>query len=183
MPMGIQSPGAVITAEQRMQQGGAVPPVGGTETEFRMVPSPLNDPTPRRAAPAAEPAPGWAFPPLQIAQVGPPPAPIQPQVQPTAPAAQESEIPAEQIIAFVGHLDQVIATGVMTPRQFAEAIVAQLGPGPTQQVIQAISADHFIELTTRHPDGQKSAIVTRNGQKFVRSVWEEAASILASMAA
>jgi len=208
-PMGIQAqPTAVISPEQRAMERNAVPPVAGTETEFRMIPSPLNEPRQPSApnavhAPLAGP-PGWGFPPLQATTGESPvsvPAPVsaaaQPQAaswdpiggrpinpQPQAAAAVDvAEIPAQQIEAFVGHLDQVIATGLMTARQFAEAIVAQLGAQATAQVVGAISADHFIELVTRHPEGQKSAIVTRTGQKFVRSVWEEAMNILANQAA
>lgn len=194
-PMGIQpQPSAVISPEQRAMERTAVPPVAGTETEFRMIASPLNEPRQPSApnavhAPLAGP-PGWGFPPLQATTAeSPAPAaaagpPVSAPAQTEAGAGSDAaEIPAQQIEAFVGHLDQVIATGLMTARQFAEAIVGQLGPAATAQVIGAISADHFIDLVTRHPEGQKSAIVTRTGQKFVRSVWEEATNILASQAA
>jgi hypothetical protein len=183
-PMGIQpQPTAVISPEQRAMERSAVPPVAGTETEFRMIPSPLNEPRP--SAPNAVHAPltgppGWGFPPLQATETTAP-ASVSAAPQPQAPVAPETaDIPAQQIEAFVGHLDQVIATGLMTARQFAEAIVMQLGSEATAQVIRAISADHFIDLVTQHPEGQKSAIVTRTGQKFVRSVWEETANILAA---
>jgi hypothetical protein len=177
-PMGIQAmPNSVILQEQRATS--AIPPAGGTETVFRTVPSPLNEPT--RPLTATPPPAGWLDPPSAAssapASVPPPaPAPSRATGAPPAPAGDQ-DFSLDAIAGFVGHLDQAIQAGFVTPRQFAEAFVAEIGAERTVQIIQGMSADHFIALTNSHPEGQKSAIVTRQGQKFVRLVWEEAHNV------
>ena len=61
----------------------------------------------------------------------------------------------------------------MAPEEVAQGFVAQLGPQNVAQIVATLSADMIIAAILAMPDGMTSPLVRREGQKFVRDLWEQ----------
>ena len=190
VPMGIPAPMSVISHDQVLAP--AVAPANGTEVPFYNLPNPLEQQTPKPSQTAqAQPAfNGFSVPNNSLTAVPfgtvpqaqpQPQQQSQPQAQPQQPTPQAAGISSEQaesIAEFMGELDTAVRGGVVAPRQFAEAIIQRVGPQQTAQLLQSMPAEQFIAACMAHPQVQQTSLVTRAGQKFIRALWEEAASML-----
>jgi hypothetical protein len=111
--------------------------------------------------------------------------PVADVPQETAEAAQQPvEQPAEQpvvvqvtneqVAKFSEKLEEAIASGLVTPAMFADGFIAETSPETTLAIVQAIGPDQLVDAVAQQPGAQSTAIVTREGRKFVQELWTEA---------
>jgi hypothetical protein len=86
-------------------------------------------------------------------------------------------LPPEAVGAFFGELEKAVRDRMPSAEVFAQAFVQRVGPGAAQAVQQAVSADEIIE-TARQATGGQSRIVTREGQRYVRQMWNQVSLLL-----
>jgi len=193
-PSAGRQPSAVVLGNQI--PGTSEFPVSGAQ-DLHLAPSPLNEPPPQPTA--VQPAPQQPSAPLwQPQQAAPQPAaaampiapqqgwtpPPQPPAAPTAapaqrmPAAPSANIPPEAAMQFVNELERHYREGMVTPRMFAEGVVAEIGAPTVAQLLASLPVERFILEVLNLPNAQQISIATRSGQKFVREVWAEAGAIV-----
>lgn len=169
---------------------------------FDLPPEPTGPPTPEppppslRAGKPDEPAP----PPIMAGPA--PPLPPEPPSQhpaddPTAAAAPASKVAEtaevaevtveqpeqqpvavqvtnEQVAKFSEQLEEAIAGGIVTPAMFADGFIEETSPEITLAIVQAIAPDQLVDAVAQQPGAQATAIITREGRKFVHELWDEA---------
>lgn len=170
--------------------------------QYDLPPEPIRPPTPeapppsptsaRPKQPAPPPIMAGPAPPLpdELPSThpadGPPPEPNEeePPVQETS-VTQESEaqtepeaavvhVTNEQVARFSEKLEEAIGSGLVTPAMFAEGFIKETSPETTLAIVQAIGPDQLVDAVAQQPGAQSTAIVTREGRKFVQELWVEA---------
>lgn len=77
------------------------------------------------------------------------------------------------IIQFFQQLDSAIRNKVLSPESFAVAVISEVGPETTGQLLSQFRPEEIVETAQQlSPD---TAIGTRDGQKYVRELWRVAA--------
>jgi hypothetical protein len=121
--------------------------------------------------------------------MGGPPATAAVQAPPSQPAAAgplDNVDPAliEQGMGrFVSELDNAIRDKMLSPLAFANLFIAEVGAPVAAQLMQSIPPEQIIQVVASLPEGDRSQIVTREGQKYVRAVWLACATQLGLVAA
>jgi hypothetical protein len=87
-------------------------------------------------------------------------------------------ITPQMVSRFSEQLELAISTGVVTAEQFAQKFVAEAGPVATKQILDTIGPDQLVDAVANEAGGNKTAIVTRAGRKFVQELWVEARKIV-----
>ena len=107
---------------------------------------------------------------------------IQPGVPPdevmTAPAGVE--ITEEMVGKFAEKLDLAIASGLVTPKTFAQGFLDETGPEVAARILGSIGPDQLVDAVQAQEASAGTAIVTRDGRKYVQELWKEAEKLLAS---
>jgi hypothetical protein len=132
---------------------------------------------------AQQPLAPAPLPPQAPLQVAPPMPPPQPAMQPLQPVLQQAappppaasaavlSLPKEQLaqirLALEGAFEQAESVD-----EVAQSFIQQLGAPTIGQVVANISAEQVIATVQAQPDGATSPLVRREGQKFVRALWE-----------
>jgi hypothetical protein len=80
----------------------------------------------------------------------------------------------EQVAKFSEKLEEAISSGIVTPAMFADGFIAETSPETTLAIVQAIGPDQLVDAVAQQPGAQSTAIVTREGRKFVQELWAEA---------
>jgi hypothetical protein len=203
-PIGPPMPSSIPGAPPPYQ---GAPPPGATGPMLR--PAVVYGPTPEgpASAPAVGQQPAVA---AAASPVQPPPAPVQPAAahepeMPTQwmggpPAAAAQAAPAQPAATgpldnidpalieqgmgrFVNELDNAIRDKVLSPLAFANLFIAEVGAPVAAQLMQSIPPEQIIQVVASLPEGDRSQIVTREGQKYVRAVWLACATQLGLVAA
>lgn len=96
---------------------------------------------------------------------------------PVAPSGSDPEPQGQDtnslIIQFFQQLDAAIRNKVLSPESFAIAVISQVGPETTGQLLAQFRPEEIVETAQQlSPD---TAIGTRDGQKYVRELWRVAA--------
>jgi len=138
-------------------------------------PIPTNVPTTPLGFQREEPAQQAAQPPPAQAQPMPPQAPPPPE-GPQQPAPDQapknpfsSVFPAEIVLSFVAQVDQAINAGI-TGQYFGERFVAQF-PREAARLIELHKPEDLRAFVKSLPNGSMSAILRRDGEKFVEGLW------------
>jgi hypothetical protein len=200
-PLGPPMPSSIPGAPPPYQ---GAPPPGATGPMLR--PAVVYGPTPE--GPASTPAIGQQ--PAVYASaspVQPPPPPVQPGAahEPEVPTqwmggAPAAAAPTQPVAAgpldnidpalieqgmgrFVNELDSAIRDKVLSPLAFANLFIAEVGAPVAAQLMQSIPPEQIISVVASLPEGDRSQIVTREGQKYVRAVWLACATQLGLVAA
>lgn len=141
--------------------------------------------------------PGSQASPLQPFQPEPP-EPSQPPAPPPEPPAGDpvagdqfveeesvdgsaavlAEVTPEHISQFSTELESAIAGGFITPKKFAEGFIERVGPETVAAIIQAVGPDQLVDAVAATDGSANTAIVTREGRKYVNELWVQAAEIL-----
>jgi len=132
-----------------------------------------------------------------VASTPVPPPPEQTQAQPEPPQEQQIQITPEQqqqaaqslmqklkeedIDKFVASMEMAISSeGAVTEEAFAKNFFDQIGPETARDLIIALQPEVLIEAAKQ----KGSAVIpTREGQKFLRNLWQEIAKLVAQSAA
>ncbi len=186
------------------EEGGYQPPPGLEPPRPRPLPGafpvahdvtpaaqqPEMAPVPQQPQPAAL-APPPPQPPLQhqpelpfAAHAAPPPAPPQPSVPPPsmappAPTAPISGMPGDLDAGAMAIISQLAPEldrqfGLKTPpAEVAQGIIAENGAELVKMALGVATIDQVIRFLNQNP-GNYGALVSRNGQKFLREIWKSA---------
>lgn len=104
------------------------------------------------------------------------------EVAETTEEPQEKEgnvaITEEMIASFTQKLDDSISSGLVTPAEFARGFISEVGAETTWRIISSMDADQLVDAVLAHEEAAGTAIVTRDGRKFVQQLWSEAASLV-----
>jgi hypothetical protein len=163
-------------------QGPQVAPAQGAQGPAVTQGSPLQPPPPPQQPGATAPAPEPEMPTQWMAG---PTAPA-PAAQPAATGGIDLGNPQQieqAVVRFVGELDGAIRDQVLSPVAFANLFIGEVGPEMASRLLQMIPPDQVIATVAGLPDGDRSQIVTREGQKYVRAVWAAAGEALGLVAA
>ena len=133
---------------------------------------------------APQPAPQPVPPPQQVMQPpGPPPMPAAPAPPPpqraappappprAAPPAGPIMLPPEQLMQIRRALESAFVQAESVD-EVAQGFIEELGAPMIAQVVAHISAEQVISTVQSQPDGATSPLVRREGQKFVRALWD-----------
>jgi len=173
---GYDGRGSVVFGQPPTGLGYDPPAVGS-----RPMPPPTPAPQPA-AQPQAEPTPQWMpAPNAPIPGVTGPAAAAAPadpsQPPPAGPQAEGAPIPGlteAHIHEFVDELEKAIRGKVVGAPGFANLFIGRIGPQIAAQVAIGVHPDQLIQLLQTTPGAaEQSQIVTREGQKYVRAVWDE----------
>jgi hypothetical protein len=169
-------------------------------SQYNLPPEPVGPPAPQPPPPSPtagkpqEPAPPPIMsgtPPTASTESGSPhpsDMPSEQQQNPATEVAQETAEPAaepaqepvvvqvtnEQVARFSEKLEEAIASGIVTPAMFADGFIAETSPETTLAIVSAIGPDQLVDAVAQQEGAQSTAIVTREGRKFVQELWEEA---------
>jgi len=120
---------------------------------------------------AQQPAPAPVPPP---AQAVPPPAPVSPPAPVPASVAQPPagfSISDEQILQFAPVLAGAFEQGA-SPHEFAAQFVEDIGAPLARQIAASITPERVAAAIQRKPGGSQNPLVRREGQKFLRELWD-----------
>jgi hypothetical protein len=111
-----------------------------------------------------------------VAHPPPPPAPAAPvprAVPSPAPAdaAGGMVISDDQILQFTPVLQGALEQGA-SPEEFAVQFVESVGPVLARQIAATITPQRIATAVQRQPGGSQSPLVRREGQKFLRELWD-----------
>jgi hypothetical protein len=156
-PMGIPSPPPPPVYEQQ-HLPHIQPPPQQPEAQAPALPAPAAAPT---EAPAAAAAMHPAAPPSET--MAPAPA--------SAPAAEDPNDPliAQAISAWGPQFAQAFESGV-APDQVAAGILGSNDRAQLRMALDGITIERVLAIMQRNP-GEHGSLTTRNGQKFLRSMW------------
>lgn len=177
-------------------QSQAAPPQFRQPPQQRMMPQPQ----PQQPPPMMRPqqpvgfAPPWA----QPMQQRPMPMPTQQPMQ--APLAQQAPVPMqateqqfvvppaesapqpqeqpqinvkpEQIAEFLQELEGAIRGGIIPPGLFAQGFIDRIGADNARGLMQVFTADSLIATVQEQDASGGTAIVTRDGQRYVRELFQ-----------
>jgi hypothetical protein len=160
--------------------------------QYDLPPEPTGPPAPEPPPPSPPPRQSGPLPPPINAGPAPPipdeEAAVEPQPEAveTEPVEQISEKPVvqvtnEQVAHFSEQLEQAISSGVISPAMFADGFIQETSPETTLAIVQAIGPDQLVDAVSQQPGAQQTAIVTREGRKFVRELWTCASEKAAAM--
>jgi hypothetical protein len=99
-------------------------------------------------------------------------------VEPPPPVVQVTN---EQVAMFSEKLEEAIGSGIVTPAMFADGFITETSPETTLAIVQAIGPDQLVDAVAQQPGTESTAIVTREGRKFVQELWVEATHKAAAM--
>jgi len=151
-------------------------------------------PAPDQAEGAAAKAAAQAMPINMAPQAQQPPPPQRQQVaqqQQQAPQQQAAPQQApqegaqvtlteEQVIQFLDALAQAVPpNGVVPAAAFARGFIERAGPDATRMLLQNVPPERIFETIEERDHKPWRAIVTRDGQRYVREVWKAAAAEVA----
>lgn len=158
------------------QQTPMTAPAGIAPAGLQAQPNPTWQPPPMPQQ-MMVPQPQMQFPPQPQQQMPQqfmqPPAPVQQQAQ---PATGGADVSAEQILALVKVFEQAYATDE-PPAAFAQGLVQQIGAPMAKQLLAGLSVERVVATIQASPGGAASPLVRRDGQKFLRAVWQAAKAI------
>lgn len=101
--------------------------------------------------------------------------------EPLPPEAAEEvakvQVTSEQVARFSEQLENAISSGIVSPRTFAEAFIEETTPETTLAIVSAVGPDQLVDAVAQQEGAQSTAIVTREGRKFVQQLWVEATRI------
>lgn len=92
-----------------------------------------------------------------------------PQAEPVF--ANNMNISDEQIIEFSEMFRSALSQGA-SPEEFSDGILQQLGPMMTGSIVREIPVERVTTVLQGTPGGDKDPLVRRDGQKFLKNVWE-----------
>jgi hypothetical protein len=173
-------------------------------SQYDLPPEPPGPPTPEPPPPsptAGKPQES-AMPPIMAGEPPPPPKPggsphpadmpttsseagVRQKPEQTSQTSTVSETGAaeepvvvhvtnEQVAKFSERLEEAISSGLVTPAMFADGFIKETSPETTLAIVQAIGPDQLVDAVAQQPGAQSTAIVTREGRKFVHELWAEA---------
>lgn len=162
---------------------------------------------PQRPAPMAPPpagfAPPWAQQPAPPPAPRPAPMPTAPLPFPTAPSepqgfsgpdlfapnpapapasapAQSVDVKPEHFAQFLQELEIAIRGGVVPPGMFARGFIDKVGKQNAVALLGMFTPDALVASVQAQEQGSSTAIVTRDGQRYVQELWAAASQQLAS---
>jgi hypothetical protein len=164
-----RDPGAPINEPMIAPLGLQVQPMAGPP------PSPMVNPgSPPQyvyppQAPPQQQAQTWQMPPQQQAA---PPVQQQPAAAPaqTPPAAGAEAVSPEQIMQIAPVVEQAFAAKE-PPENLAAGIIAQVGKPMAAAITKALSVERVVATVQQH--NPASALIRRDGQKYLRAVWAQ----------
>lgn len=109
-----------------------------------------------------------------VAQPPPPPAAPAPAPQRAGPPPAASGgmvISDEQILQFTPVLQGALEQGA-SPEEFAVQFVESVGPVMARQIAATITPERISAAVQRQPGGSQNPLVRREGQKFLRELWD-----------
>lgn len=133
-------------------------------------------PPPRAAQPSigfqqtAEQPPPADAPPAATPQQAPEQPPQQPQQGPAIQNTLAEAFTQEQVLGFLGNLDQAINLG-LEPADFA-ARFRQLAPTESALMVQTYKPEDVINMVRGLPGSDASSILRPDGQQFVEALWK-----------
>ena len=77
----------------------------------------------------------------------------------------------EQILQFTPVLQGALEQGA-SPEEFAAQFVESVGPVMAKQIGATITPERIAAAIQRQPGGSQNPLVRRNGQKFLRELWD-----------
>ncbi len=175
-PAGPAVPGSPLPAPP--PNAGPVVPTYPAAVASASVPYSMQPPAQPTPFPVAQQAvhtvasPVQPDPPPQAA----PPAPVA-AAQQAAPPQSTPLVTQEDVVMFVGELDNAISGGVVSPGIFAAAFVERVGKDRVADLLRRVSPDDLFNLLAAAPNGASSHILTRDGQNFVKQVWLDAGAL------
>lgn len=138
--------------------------------------------SPPPSAPSPPPANRGPVVPMEASPAQPEPIQgVQPATEAQEPSVHSDDVlqvTEEQVGQFTEQLEAAIATDVVTPKQFAERFVEEVGLVGVREILSRMGPDQLVNAVQAQPGLQESHIVTRKGRKFVRQLWMEAAQIV-----
>jgi hypothetical protein len=151
-------------------------------------PEPAGPPVPEAPPPSPqagvpkEPLPppitGGPVPPIvDTPSRGPHEMPVSEEVSsdmPEAPEAPAVQVTEEQVARFSEQLESAISSGIVSPGTFAEGFIEETSPETALAIISAIEPDQLVDAVAAQEGAQSTAIVTREGRKYVQELWLEA---------
>jgi hypothetical protein len=117
--------------------------------------------------PQQQAQPMWQAAPQQPAAPAPRPQ-VQRPAAPVPPASAGEAISAEQIMALAPVVEQAYS-GKQPPDVLAAAMVEQLGKPAAAAIASALSVERVVATVMQH--NPSSALVRRDGQKYLKAVW------------
>lgn len=176
MPPPPAAPIAMTPPPQPVQSSwvaGPPEPRPGDITSANSIAAPSNNlASPLDDSPPATP-PASAQPPPSVMTTNPPPQ--QPQ-------EGMLQITDQQAGEFLGHLNMAIATSTRAengdwngtpPAQFAEQFIQRVGAHNVRAVVSGLTPEKVLQTVQSAPQGNETAIVTREGRKYVHELWDE----------
>lgn len=165
--MGVMAQPRSLPAPQMMhQQPLQAPPAFATEdVDMDFDPGPGIDVPPIYPG-AQQPVHSPAQPNMQPAQQPPPQA-----IEQAGDAGEEMDISDEQILEVSDMFRQAHEGGV-TPEQFAEDLLKQVGPMIGGHLVRSLPLERVNRVLSSAPDGDSDSLVRRDGKKFIAKVWE-----------
>lgn len=145
---------------------------------MNLPPEPSGPPSPEPRDPD-EPSPavvpqGPAPPPITGGEGPPVSDDEEPAAAGGAPQQQAFPVTAEQVANFSEQLESAISSGIVSAATFADGFIAQTSPETVLAILQAVGPDQLVDAVAAQDGAQSTAIVTREGRKFVRDLWTEA---------
>lgn len=143
------------------------------------VPPPAPSPHHVQAPPEMREAPPQAAPvprPAPARQVPAPAPPPRPAPAPAAAPAEAMSISDEQILQFTPVLQTALEQDA-NPEEFAEQFVESVGPQMARQIAASITPQRIAAAVQRQPGGSQNPLVRRDGQKFLRELWDSVRKI------
>lgn len=102
---------------------------------------------------------------------------VQPQEVSQSSEQEQLAQFANGFAEFISQLETSIRSEVVTPEVFAKGFVDRVGPQQAAMLLQQVPVQNFLE-SVEQQSGGATAIVTRDGKKYTRAVWAEAAKLL-----
>lgn len=96
---------------------------------------------------------------------------------PAGPAGMPSD---GQMQALILELDRVIANDEKSAEDFAREFVAGVGPDVARQVLDALAPEQLVAFVQQTPGGDRSAIVTLQGRRYLTELWRVARQMVAA---
>lgn len=98
----------------------------------------------------------------------PVPAPV---AQQAAPAGTGLQVTDAQIVEFATMFREALEDGA-EPQEFSDEIVGQLGPIMSGGLVREISLERVTSVLQKAPSSGSDPLLRRDGQKFLKDVWE-----------
>jgi hypothetical protein len=87
------------------------------------------------------------------------------------------DLQPEQVGEFLQELENAIRGGIIPPGLFAQGFIGRVGADVAKSLVGQISPDLITQMVQSQEAGASMAIVTRDGQRYLRDLWAEVARL------